>query len=479
MDRKKLFSDYLFNMVRLVFNLGLPIIVLPFVLNRIGPENYGIFSYANSIVSYFCMAALLGIPEYASRAISREKGRSDIGKTVSEIFIIQFISVTLALLIYYFVFYPLFDYEYKSAFWLLSILIVANYLNVDWFYIGSQRFKFMSVRGMIFKILNVVAILLTIEKGDDYFKYTLITALTSLGNGVVKFSGILKYLQFRHLQIKRHVRPIFVLFSLSVAGLINGSLDKTITGYLVGPLYVGYYAIGFRLSRLVLQLFTALNDIIYPRVMNYLSTGDEKQTRKLIGFNMDYILMLSSPIVIGMILYSEDIIRLLFNAEMLPAVPSLIILTFIVPVQAVRRLIRQQVLLPRDRDRVILYITLIAIFSNVVLNFLLVPRYFHVGAAVATLMVELLDMSCGLIYIKKSFNYNMFSFRQIKYIIAGPVVLLPYYLLVQGQSLHLVALFGMVCFSAFLYFITLYILHDNIVYKLTHKYLKKSLKRGK
>ena len=131
-------------MIRMILNIGLPVITLPYVLNRIGPENYGIFSYVNSIISYFCMVAVLGIPEYAAREIARNKSYPDIDKTASEVYAIQFISVSLVLISFWLIFYSLFSTEYKPVYKILSILIFTNYFNVEWFYVGHQRFRFMS-----------------------------------------------------------------------------------------------------------------------------------------------------------------------------------------------------------------------------------------------------------------------------------------------------------------------------------------------
>ncbi|QEN06995.1 flippase [Oceanispirochaeta crateris] len=456
----------------MVLNIGLPVFVLPFVLNRIGPENYGIFSYTNSIVSYFCMVAVLGIPEYAARLIARERKSPDLGKTIAEMLILQTCSVTAAMILYFTLFFPFFTSQYRDAYLILSILIFSGYFNGEWFFVGTQRFKFMSLRGMIFKILNVAAMIMTIRHGDDYMKYTLITALTSLGNSLITFLGILKYIHlrdFRNLKVRRHLKPVFVLFSLSVAGLINASIDKTLTGYLVGPLYVGFYTLGFRLSRIILQLFTALNNIIFPRVTSYLAQNDDKQSSRLVSFNMNYILMLVLPIVLGMVLYSQDIISILFDSEMLPAVTSLIILSFIIPFQAIKRLVRQQILLPRDKERVILYITVAGILGNIILNLILVPHYFHNGAAAATLCMEFMDVMICLVYIRYKFGLIILTQDHIKYLLATPIVLIPYYFYGHGKELSLIELFFVVVISAFLYFMGLLLLHDPLFYKLVRK----------
>lgn len=478
MNKKKLFSDYLFNLTRMILNIGLPIITLPFVMNRIGPENYGVFSYSNSIISYFTLVAILGIPDYASRAIARLNDRESIKQTSSEIFAIQFISVSIALILFFAVFYPMAPLEYKPVFLILSIMIGACYFNTEWFFIGRQKFKYISLRSMIIKVMNVAAILLLIRNGDNSYKYALIIALTNLGNGIVNIIGTIPYLHFRNLDLKKHLRPIMILFGLSITGLINTNIDKTLTGALVGPLYVGYYAVGFRLTRVIQQVFNALNNIIFPRVTASLAFNKKEESDKLIRFSMDYIFLFSIPILLGLILYGNEIISLLFKPELLPAVNSLIILTGTVPVIAILNVIRRHILLSRDKDKVIFILAIITTGTNIIANLLLVPGYKHIGASIATLMAETAGMTYGILYIRNKFHIRLFYPGQLKYLSATPVLFIPWYLgnkYLDHNSITTLVI--QVTSSVILYFLILFILKDDVFFRYTNRYGKKLLKK--
>lgn len=466
--------------MRTVLNVAMPMITLPFVLNRIGPENYGIYNYVNSIISYFTMAAVLGIPTYASREIARQEGEG-IDQSATEIFTIQLISVALASLVFYLGFYPFFAKEHQTVFLILSIQIAGNVFNTEWFYIGRQKFKYIALRSMIIKFLNVLAILLLVRESENCHTYALIIVMTGLATGLVNIRGVIPHLKFRDLNLRRHIRPILVLFALSVTGMINSSIDKTLTGVLVGPLYVGYYSLGFRLTRILQQVFTAMNSIIFPRITKILANGAEKDSDKLHRFSMNYILMLSFPILLGLFLYAEDIILLLFEPELLPAVTSLIILTGTVPVIAVLNVVRQQILLPRDKDRILIYLTIVTTLTNIVFNLLLVPRWQHNGAAAATLMAESAGLVYGLLYASRKFSINLFAWSQLKYLLAAPVLLFPWYMLNPLKDLYPLFLVfaGQLVLSVILFFIMLFLLRDDFFYRYMRKSLQKAKKRIK
>lgn len=481
MNKKKLFSDYIFNLMRVFMNIGLPIFVLPYVLNRIGPENYGVFTYTNSVISYFTMIAVLGIPDHASRTIAALTDHDEIVKTTSEIWTLQIISVTLTQIIFYTAFYPFVSEEYKSVYLILSLIIGANYFNVEWFYHGRLNFKYMSVRAITFKILNAIALVLFIREGDDYFKYALIATITSLGNGVVNLFGLLPYIRFRNLDLKKHIKPIIVLFGLSLTAMINNNIDKTLTGKLVGPLYVGFYAIGYRLSMLVQQLFSALNHIIYPRIAASLAEKNEKQIENLIRFNMNYIMLFSIPIILGMALYGRDVIILLFEPEMLPATGALIILSGAIPIIAILNVIRRHILLPRKLDKTLILISIITICTNVCLNLIFVPRYFHIGAAGATVVAEGIGLIFGLVYIEKRFKIKLFRWNQLRYLVSTPILLLPYFLIpAELPALpSILVLFIKIVVSILMYLILVILLRDELLYgKIFKKVISKLLHRS-
>ncbi len=482
MNRKKFLADYSFNLLRVFLNLGLPVFVLPYVLNRIGPENYGVFSYTNSVISYFTMVAVLGIPDHASRTIASLKDPKDISQAASEIWALQILSVTLVLIIFYTAFYPLVSARYRSVYFLLSLLLGCNYFNLDWFYHGRLDFKFMSMRAIFFKALNAIALVLFIKEGDNYFKYALITVLTSFANGVVSLFRFLPHIRFRNLTLRKHLRPVIVLFGLSLTTLINNNIDKTLTGMLVGPLYVGYYAIGYRLSMLIQQLFTALNHIIYPRVAASLAEKDHKGVENLIRLNMNYIALLALPVVLGIFLYGEEIITLLFKAEMLPATGALTILSGAVPIIAVLNVVKRHILLPRKQDKQLLLLSSLTVLSNISLNLILVPPYYHLGAAGATVVAEGVGLAWGLLLAYRKFNVNLFNLNQLRYLLSAPVLFLPYGLIPPGAwGLPSGALlFLKILVSIILYLLLVLLLRDELVYgKISKVFFKKYLTGGK
>ncbi len=426
MNRKKIFTDYLFNLARVLLNIAIPVVTLPYVIARIGSDGYGIFSYANSIVAFFTLIAGLGIKEHASRTIASQKSSEERYKTASELWIIQFLSTTAALVLFfiYIVFFS--REEYKGIYTVFSFLILGSYLNTEWYYIGTLQFKYIAVRTMIVKVLNVAAIFLLIKSPSDYILYALIISLTSVLNNFVSFILLIPKISFKYISIKKHLKPCITLFSLSIVGVINGNIDKALLGSLLNPIYVGYYAVSFRLTRILQQIFIAMSDVLSPNISQNLDS--EKKQISIINMNMDFIFMIFPPAIVGIILYRNDILLALFDPEMLQTALVLCILSFTIPVIAMINVVRRQIMLPHKRDRIMIFMNIMSMMINIILNLILIPKYKHTGAAVTTLIAESSTLLFAIIYAKKEFKVTLFKAHHIKYIMLS-LTIIPVYLI--------------------------------------------------
>ncbi|MDE6713488.1 MAG: oligosaccharide flippase family protein, partial [Lachnospiraceae bacterium] len=62
--------NYIWNTVNQVFILLVPLIVTPYLSRVLGADGIGIYSYVNSIASYFIITAILGTTLYGQRSIA-------------------------------------------------------------------------------------------------------------------------------------------------------------------------------------------------------------------------------------------------------------------------------------------------------------------------------------------------------------------------------------------------------------------------
>ena len=66
----KVIKNYLYNLSNRILMIILPLITTPYVTRIFNSSDLGSYGYYNSIVSYFALAATLGIGNYAVKEIS-------------------------------------------------------------------------------------------------------------------------------------------------------------------------------------------------------------------------------------------------------------------------------------------------------------------------------------------------------------------------------------------------------------------------
>lgn len=79
-----------------------PLITFPYISRILLPAGVGKVNFATSLVSYFSMIAMLGVPTYGIRACAQVRDdREELSRTVHEIFFINLIMGVLVSIVYF------------------------------------------------------------------------------------------------------------------------------------------------------------------------------------------------------------------------------------------------------------------------------------------------------------------------------------------------------------------------------------------
>lgn len=87
-------KNYFYNMIYQIMLLLIPLVTIPYLTRVLTPNDFGIYSYTNSIAHYFLLLAMLGISLYGSRQIAAARSRNpeEVNKVFTEIALLQIVS---------------------------------------------------------------------------------------------------------------------------------------------------------------------------------------------------------------------------------------------------------------------------------------------------------------------------------------------------------------------------------------------------
>ena len=95
--KRNIFYSTFYQIIQII----LPLITTPYISRVLGAAGVGTISYAQTIVSYFVLFALLGLENYGSREIAQCKNHKELNNTFNEIVFSQFFMVIVTIIIYF------------------------------------------------------------------------------------------------------------------------------------------------------------------------------------------------------------------------------------------------------------------------------------------------------------------------------------------------------------------------------------------
>lgn len=185
----------------------------------------------------------------------------------------------------------------------------------------------------------------------------------------------------------------------SILYSIYYSIDVVMLNQLVGNYATGIYNATYKLISILTLFYSVYAAVVYP-VMSKMFKNDKKQLIITFEKSIKYLMLIIIPIAIATMIYSTEIIQLIYGNEYDAAAEPLSILIWTITLLLVNG-VCNMLLNASYKEITITKIYAIAAVFNVVLNFIMIPYFSYNGAATATVLSDLLIMIIQLYVIYK------------------------------------------------------------------------------
>ena len=192
-------NNILLNGLNTITGIVFPVITFPYAARILLPDGIGAINFLNSIISYIVILTSIGIPMYAVKEIAKYRDdKEQRDKITIEIIIL---STFLCLLGYIGVwilakFVPQI-HQQATLFYILSLTILFTAIGVNWFYQGIEDFKYITIRAIIIRSLAAIALFIFVKDSSDLLIYGWILVGSTVGNNIINFIHLRKYLSFK------------------------------------------------------------------------------------------------------------------------------------------------------------------------------------------------------------------------------------------------------------------------------------------
>ena len=471
--------NYILNLINTGTQMLFPLITFPYVCRVIEADGIGQVNFFQSIISYISLFTCLGIPMYAIREIARD--RNDVVKmnrTATEILLLHSMLTLVGYAIVAILCLTVPQIQVNiPLFLILSLTIFFTAIGCEWFYQGIEDFKYITIRGLIIKTISVILLFIFVKSKTDLLYYGCYTVFGVLGGNIFNFFRLRKYIHreniiFSELHIKRHVKPVLKVFSLSVVISIYLQLNTVLLGFLKNALAVGYFTAAIKVMQMLLQMSTCLGSVIMPRASHLIADNQESEFNNLIQKSYDFTLAIAMPITVGLIFCAPCLITTLCGIKFDESIlPSQIIAPIILMV-AISNVFGMQVLFPKDKINIVTLCCSIGAVTDLIFNLCLIPFFSYVGTSIAYLGAEVVTTVSMYFIGRRYIPIHCFKQSHLNYLLGCVIMAVVLFVIskLQLSSIYILVLQG--CCGVIVYFIILWLRKDAILMQMLSKIKK-------
>lgn len=418
-------SNFIYNTVYQILILILPLITAPYVSRVIGAEGNGIYSYTYSIVQYFVLFAMLGLSNYGNRTIA--KCRDDKEKLSKEFFSIYAMQLmtSVLMIILYLGYITIFDNRYYTYALIQIIYLASTCFDITWFFYGLEKFKLTVTRNIIIRVISAICIFVFVKDKDDLVIYTFLMVGSTLISQLSLWPFLkneIKFVKPKFKEIIKHLKPNFILFIPVIAVSIYKLMDKIMLGNMTNVQNVAYYEYAERIINIPTSIITALGTVMLPRISNLLAKGEKNQIKFYMDKSMEYMMFLSIPICLGLIVVAPEFVPIYLGNEFVTTGSIIQYLAVTLIFVSWANVIRTQYLIPKEKDKIYIISVILGAIVNFVINMILIPRLQTIGASIGTIFAEFTVMFVQTIAVRKELEIKKYVIYVAKFLVSAIIM---------------------------------------------------------
>jgi O-antigen/teichoic acid export membrane protein len=375
-------------------NMTIRFFVGVWVVRYLGPEHYGVYSYALSFVGLFSAVSTLGLDNILIRNLSSEEWGE--GEVMGTAFALRMAAGVLTMGVVAATILSVSD-EWITQ---LAVLVVS----------GQLVFKSADVFKLWFKseikskypvwVRSGVTVLYAGSQVTCILLGLPVLAFLILVMAQTGFKVLGTYLMYRYVPKERNSLWVFewavarrmmqdawplIFAGLSVA--VYMKIDQVMLGEMVGESAVGIYATAVKISELWYFIPTAIAGSVFPKIVSSKENATREMYRDRMQAFYDVMALLSYGVILPVVLSASPLINFLFGSEYAEAGPILQVHVWAFLFVSLGTA-RGKWLVTENYTKFSMFAATLGAISNVLLNAIVIDVYGGFGAAWATLLSQ-------------------------------------------------------------------------------------------
>ncbi len=373
-------------------------IIIIYSARVLGASEWGVFSYAISLIAFITVFTDIGISPILVRETAKSRDNATAQKEIlSTSFFLKLILLAFGVVVVIFTAPQLTAVAGVKAILPIVVFILIFDTFRDFGFYLIRAMEKMEWEAMLYMTTNAAIVVL----GFIFLKFSpkvaLFTLSYALGTGVGLAATI--------FVLRKHFSGIFSNYSSAWAKsiltsawpfAISGALgalmintDILIIGWLRSAQDVGLYSVGQRIVQLLYVLPAVLSTSLFPTLAR-LAGKDDKKVSLAVERVLSFVYLAAIPMALGSVILGKGIINFVFGSGYADAVSSFQVLGITMLIDFPVAILSGMVFAYNRQKKLMIYSAIGGIL-NVVLDFILIPKFGIVGSAFATLAAQILS----------------------------------------------------------------------------------------
>lgn len=387
---KNLTSMALANAISLLFAFFATV----YISRIIGVENYGKIGFVTAIMVYFDMFSNLGLETYATREVARNEDKLTyfVDHTIS-------IRILMSVLLFGILLASNLvidgSPEIRNLLLLYGLNLFFKAFAINWSFAAQHRMEFYGLAQVILESVYMAFLFVIVKDPKDLY-YVPISFVIGTSIAIL-FSWFIQWKRMKRIRFSYDYHTWKGMLKISVPMILSHMVMRIyfnfniiLLGFMGREREVGLYSAAFKFIFLLIAVRHILITVSYPLLSKYFVESKAKLALVMQGF-IKIAILFALPVTTGGIILAPELVQTVFGSEFGDAGPILqiLLLTYLFMMINVVYPISQNAF---NRQNTYFRVSLINSGANIIFNLILIYWLGLIGAAIATVLTDLLSL---------------------------------------------------------------------------------------
>lgn len=452
---RKIAFNTIIQIIGKVATTAISLVLVATLTRYLGVAGYGQYTTIFAYIAFFGVIADFGFFWILVREIAHPQ--ADVHKITSNILTLRTIFGTAVYLAAFLIGFLVPQYH-DFRFGIGIIALASLFLTLNQTYVGVFQNKLrMDLAALTDAVSRAIILAVTLYLVKLQTGLNAILWAYAIGNIINFFLSAYLGRTFVNFKIAcdwDYWKKIFIqtipMGVVLILNLIYFKVDTLMLSLLKSSTDVGIYGPPYKVLEILLFFPAIFMGNVFPIITRYIYEND-KRVESAIQKSFDFLFMLAVPVILGVIFTAYRVINIVAGPEFLTAstispvfglpatsVTALQILILAVGVSFLSHLFGY-VVVALGKQKNLIVPNIILVIFNIGLNLILIPKISYIGAAIVTVLTEILVLAFSWYVAKKNLDFHLNLNIIWKSLLSGAVLAIFLYLAASWNLMLLLA----------------------------------------